>query len=76
MKKLITLLLIVTSLNVFGQKKDSVLTDSTKFLSVADINRLGEKYKDKATFRQYESFMMIMKEILRDAIEERKKKPQ
>lgn len=75
MKKLITLLLIVTSLNSFGQKKDSVLTDSTRFLSISDINRLAQKYQDIATFKEYQTFVWIMNQIIKDAIEERKKKP-
>jgi hypothetical protein len=77
MKKLFTLLLIITTLNVFGQKKDSVLTDSTKFLSLKDINVYSQKYKDVATWNEYQSFLNIMNAIIKEAIEDyKKKKPQ
>jgi hypothetical protein len=77
MKNLLTLLLIVFSLTVFGQKKDSVLTDSTKFLSLKDINVYSKKYKDVATWNEYQSFLNIMNAIIKEAIEDyKKKKPQ
>ena len=46
-------------------KKDSVkskpvLTDTTKILSISDINRLAAPYQDKATYAQYSSFMQLM----------------
>lgn len=70
MKKLITLLLIVVSLNVFGQKKDSVLTDSTKLISISDIVRLSAQYKDKATYNEYQSFLSIINLVIKEAIAE------
>jgi hypothetical protein len=70
MKNLLSLLLIAFSLSVFGQKKDSALTDSTKFLSISDISRYAQKYQDVATYKEYQSFLNLMNLILKDAIAE------
>lgn len=71
MKKLFTLILIVTALNASAQKKDSAqLSDTTKFISLSDISRLSAQYQDKATFREYQSFLNIINQVLKEAVTE------
>jgi hypothetical protein len=72
--KLFFIILISISITATAQKKDTVLTDSTKFLSLADINRLSAKYKDVATYNEYTHFLNIMNAILKEAILEWKTK--
>jgi hypothetical protein len=70
MRKFITVLAISISLTASAQKKDSTLTDSTKFLSIKDISRISEKYQDLATFKEYQSFLTILNAVIKEAVAE------
>lgn len=62
MKKIISILAIIISLNVSAQQKaDTTLTDSTEFLSIKDISiaiySAGKGIEDKFTKKQWDDIM-------------------
>ncbi len=76
MKKIILPLLLFLSINSFAQTKDSTveISDTTKILSVTDINRIASTLKTKVTAQQYEDISMIMRYIIETEIKELKDK--
>jgi hypothetical protein len=78
MKKLLTSLVIVLSLSTSAQSKkvDTIpnLTDTTKFISIADLNRLADTYKDKTSARAFENFNAVISGIVNELILEYRRK--
>jgi len=85
MKKLTLSILTIILLfsTSYGQvnKKDTTvaLTDTTRFISIGDLNRYWDSYKERVNGKQYEIFNAIYNAIINDAIKEwndkHKKKP-
>ena len=47
-----------------------VLTDTTKFISIQDLLKFSDPYKDKYSARAWESFQAIFNATISDAIKE------
>lgn len=54
-------------------KVDSVLTMNTPFISLNDLLRKADLYKDSVMARQYEGFMVIFNAIISQLINDKKK---
>lgn len=74
---LICVLLITCNEAPAQTKKDTLppkvtaqaaLTDTTVFLSLSDLMRLSDQYKDRVTGRQWEMFSQIFNAVINDAI--------
>mgnify|MGYP001597428014 CR=1 FL=1 len=73
-----SLIMLATCNPAYSQsKKDSVvLTDTTKFLSIQDLLKFSDPYKDKYSARAWESFNAIFNAVINDAIKEWNEKNQ
>jgi len=82
-KTIITTAILLISFFGFSQnKKDTTaqqLTDTTKFISIGDLLKFSDPYKDKYSARAWEFFQAIFNATIQDAIREwelkHKKKP-
>lgn len=65
-KTTITTALLLTLFVGFGQaKKDTAtLTDTLKFISLSDINRVSVHYADKTSYVEYSSYLKILNAVL------------
>ena len=67
-KTIIILSFLLAAIASNAQKKDSIpqsqLTDTTKYLSIRDVNEAVEGIKDKVTARQYEGFIQIWQYVI------------
>jgi hypothetical protein len=46
------------------------LTDTTRFLSLADLQRFAEPLKDRVSARTFEAYMAVMNAVVQEAIAE------
>jgi hypothetical protein len=85
MKKLLLILCLFAAAGASAQKdttkKPSIpqskeqptaiaLTDTTRFLSLADLQRLAEPLKDRVSARTFEAYMAVMNAVVQEAIAE------
>ncbi len=78
------IVMLVTCNPVKAQSKNKVdttiqLSDTTHFISIGDLYRYADTFKDKTTGRQWEVFSQIFNAIIQSSIsewnEKHKKKP-
>jgi hypothetical protein len=80
MKKIVLFLVILISLNAFSQTnpkpkeapKDSITNQTVFYITVDDISRYADKFKDVLTHRQWEGFALALQGIINDMIAEKK----
>jgi len=70
---LTTSILLISIIGWGQNKKDTTaqqLTDTTKFISIADLLKFSDPYKDKYSARAWEFFQAIFNATIQDAIKE------
>jgi hypothetical protein len=86
MKKLITLLLVVITLNVSAQTKAPIKTDTaskkidsltanTRFISISDVGKALSQLEDKMTVTQAKTFDAIFQVIVQQLVKDYYNKP-
>jgi len=68
------ILLLLISVSSFAQKDTVNLTTETKFISVNDLYKAADVYKDSVMARQYENFLVIFNAVINRVIGEEQKK--